>query len=100
MASMRPYVKRVPLVAGNWKMNNGIVESNALIDALLPRLAAIGRAEVVLCPPFIALAGAAERLRGSRVWLGAQNIHQADSGAYTGEVSGPMLKSLVRYVII
>jgi triosephosphate isomerase len=81
-------------------MNNDVVESNTLIDALLPRLAAIGRAEVVLCPPFIALAGAAERLRGSRVRLGAQNMYQADKGAYTGEISGLMLKSLVRYVII
>jgi triosephosphate isomerase len=81
-------------------MHNNIVESNTLIEALLPRLAAIGRAEVVLCPPFIALAAAAERLRGSRIRLGAQNMHQADQGAYTGEVSGHMLKSLVRYVII
>ena len=80
-------------------MHNDLAESVALIEALRQRLAA-GRAEVVLCPPFIALADAAEQLRGSGIALGAQNMHWADKGAYTGEISPLMLKAIVRYVII
>jgi triosephosphate isomerase (TIM) len=92
-------VTRKPIIAANWKMHNDLAEGAALIEALKQRLAA-GGAEVVLCPPFIALASAAERLRGSGIALGAQNMHWADKGAYTGEISPLMLKSLVRYVII
>ena len=90
---------RTPIIAANWKMHNDLAESVALIEALRQRLAA-GRAEVVLCPPFIALADAAEQLRGSGIALGAQNMHWADKGAYTGEISPRMLKSLVRFVIV
>jgi len=91
-------VTRTPIIAANWKMHNDLAESAALIEALKHRLA--GGAEVVLCPPFIALADAAERLRGTSIALGAQNMHWADKGAYTGEISPRMLKSLVRYVIV
>ncbi|MEP7200225.1 MAG: triose-phosphate isomerase, partial [Chloroflexota bacterium] len=56
--------------------------------------------EVVVCPPFVALAAVADRLRGTRIAVGAQNMHWADTGAYTGEVSPLMLKSLARYIII
>ena len=93
-------MRRVPFVAGNWKMNKDFAESMALVDALRDRLAALQGVEVVLCPPFIALSGAAERLRGGRLGLGAQNMHWAERGAYTGEVSALMLKPLVRYVIL
>jgi triosephosphate isomerase (TIM) len=92
-------VTRTPIIAANWKMNNDLTESAALIDGLRQRLTA-GGVEVVLCPPFIALAHAAEQLRGSAIVLGAQNMHWADKGAYTGEISALMLKSLVRYIII
>jgi triosephosphate isomerase (TIM) len=91
---------RIPIIAGNWKMNNDLAESKALIDTLRARLDAASGVEVVVCPPFIALASAAEQLRGSRIALGAQNMHWAEKGAYTGEVAPTMLKSLVRYVII
>ena len=95
---------RIPIIAGNWKMNNDLAESAALVEALQARLAdrsnPPGAVEVVLCPPFIALAEAARRLRGSGIALGAQNMHWADKGPYTGEISPQMLSPLVRYVII
>ncbi len=91
---------RTPIIAGNWKMNNTIAEGVALIDALRERLRQQRGVEVVLCPPFVALESAAEKLRGTNIALGAQNMHWADRGAFTGEVSPPMLTGLVRYVII
>ncbi len=91
---------RRPIIAGNWKMNNDLAQSAALVDALRERLAGVTAVDVVLCPPFVALAAAAERLRGSRIALGAQDMHWADKGAYTGEVSPLMLEGLVQYVIV
>ncbi|MBI1801571.1 MAG: triose-phosphate isomerase [Chloroflexi bacterium] len=91
---------RIPILAANWKMNNNLAESLALVDALCGPLAGQSGVEVVLCPPFIALAAAAERLKGTRIALGAQNMHWADKGAYTGEISPLMLAGLARYVIV
>ena len=91
-----------PLVAGNWKMNGTEEEARALLDDLLPRLAA-DRAgvEVALAPPFTALRTVGERIRGSGIALAAQSVHSATHGAYTGEISAGMLASLgVRYVIV
>jgi triosephosphate isomerase len=93
-------MKRTPIIAGNWKMNNPLAESITLADALREKLASVTTVEVVLCPPFIALASVAERLKGSRLAVGAQNMHWMDKGAYTGEVAPPMLVGLARYVII
>lgn len=93
-------MNRTPIIAGNWKMHNDLAESLALIDALCAPLSRITGVEVVLCPSFIALADAAEKLRGTHIALGAQNMHWQDKGAYTGEISPLMLKGLVRYVII
>jgi triosephosphate isomerase len=91
---------RRPIVAGNWKMNTTIAEAVALADALRPELEMLKAVDLVLCPPFISLAAAAERLTGSSVRLGAQNMHFEKNGAYTGEVSPPMLQGLVDYVIV
>jgi len=91
---------RIPIIAGNWKMNNGVTESIALADALRAALAAPGAVEVVLCPPFVSLAAVAERVKGSDLRVGAQNMHWLDKGAYTGEVSPLMVKDLAQYVII
>ncbi|MDP2892525.1 MAG: triose-phosphate isomerase [Bacillota bacterium] len=91
---------RKMIIAGNWKMNNTAAEARELITALKPLLKG-AKAEVVVCPPFTALAEAKKLLRGSRIRLGAQNMHDMPSGAYTGEVSAPMLKEHnVSYVII
>ena len=77
-------------LAANWKMHKTIAEAAAFVDTLLPRIAAT-RHDVVLCPQFLALAEVVERSRGSAVRVAAQNMHEADWGAFTGEVSAPML---------
>jgi triosephosphate isomerase (TIM) len=84
---------RTPYIAANWKMNKTVAEAARFVDALLPRIAAT-QADVVLCPPFTALAEVVERSRGSAVRVAAQNMHEAESGAFTGEVSAAMLVEL------
>jgi triosephosphate isomerase len=81
---------RTPLLAANWKMNKTVAEAAEFVDALLPRIAATQH-DVVLCPPFLALSEVVERSRGSAVRVAAQNMHEEESGAFTGEVSAPML---------
>jgi triosephosphate isomerase (TIM) len=82
--------ERMPYVAANWKMHKTVAEAARFVDALLPRIAGT-RNDVVLCPSFVALVEVVERSRGSAVRVAAQNMHEADSGAFTGEVSAPML---------
>ena len=82
---------RVPLIAGNWKMNKTVAEAEEFIAALLPRVSGVQGVDVAVCPPFTALQAMVDSARGSRVEIYAQNMHQADSGAFTGEVSAPML---------
>ncbi|MGB9885831.1 MAG: triose-phosphate isomerase [Moorellales bacterium] len=84
---------RTPLLAANWKMHKTIPEAEALVGELLPLLAGVEDREVVLCPPFPALAAVASICRGSRIAVGAQNLHWEAQGAYTGEVSAPMLRA-------
>ena len=82
--------ERTPYIAANWKMNKTVAEAAEFVDALLPRIAAT-RCDVVLCPSFLALNEVVERRRGTAVRVAAQNMHEEDSGAFTGEVSAPML---------
>jgi len=82
---------RKPIIAGNWKMNGTAGEAKALIAALKPLVADRTDVEVVVCPPFTALAAAAEALRGSEITLGAQGMLWKDRGAYTGQIAPPML---------
>jgi triosephosphate isomerase len=90
-----------PFIAGNWKMHLNLAESGALLDAVAAEAAALAPAECVVLPPFTALHSAAERLRGTPVGLGAQNLHWEDKGAFTGEISAPMLADAgCRYVVI
>ena len=77
-------------IAANWKMHKTVSEAAAFVDALLPRIAAT-RHDVVICPSYLALSEVIERSRGSAVRVAAQNMHEAESGAFTGEVSAPML---------
>jgi triosephosphate isomerase len=91
---------RTPLVAGNWKMHGTLGEARALATALRDGLKRPGRVEVVVCPPFTALAAVGEILAGSPIALGAQTCHHAASGAHTGEIAPPMLVELgCRFVI-
>ncbi len=83
--------ERTPLIAGNWKMNKTVAEAEAFIQALLPRVSTADGVEVAVCPPFTALQAMVDSARGSRVEVYAQNMHHADSGAFTGEVAPPML---------
>jgi triosephosphate isomerase (TIM) len=84
---------RTSYLAANWKMHKTVAEAAEFIDGLLPRIAAT-RHDVVVCAPFPALSEVVERSRGSAVRVAAQNMHEAESGAFTGEVSAPMLVAL------
>ena len=91
---------RKPMIAGNWKMNKTPAETKALIEDL-KKLGNKSGADVVVCPMTVSLAAAAEALKGSEIHLGAQNVHFADHGAFTGECNAASLKELgVEYVII
>jgi triosephosphate isomerase len=86
-------MSRTPYIAANWKMNKTVAEAAQFIDTLLPRIAAT-QSDVVVCPPFTALTAVVERRYGTAVKVAAQNMHEEDSGAFTGEVSAPMLVEL------
>jgi triosephosphate isomerase len=90
------------VIAGNWKMYKTRAESLEFLQGFMSCLTETPEErEVVLCVPFTALAVLSKNLHGSRVRLGAQNVHWQESGAFTGEISGPMLTELgVRYVIV
>ena len=91
---------RRPVIAGNWKMNNTPEQTKALIDALKP-LVADADCDVVVCTPYIDLYAALDAAAGSNIKVGAENCHWAAKGAFTGEVSAEMLKTIgVPYVII
>jgi len=92
---------RQPLIAGNWKMHLGRVDDAlAFVRRMRHPLNEIEGVERVLCPPFTVLAPLAEILRPTRIRLGAQTMHWADSGAFTGEVAPAMLAELCQYVIL
>lgn len=83
---------RRPVVAGNWKMNGTQVEAAALISGIEQGLGDVMHAEILVCPPFVLIPVVAEWLSGSRIAWGGQNLSPHKSGAYTGEVSGAMLR--------
>jgi triosephosphate isomerase len=91
---------RKPFVAGNWKMFKTVAEARHLVSELVPGLQAVEGVEKVLCPPFTSLLAVAALLEGTDIGLGAQNLHWEFSGAYTGEISPPMVAELCNYVII
>lgn len=91
---------RKPIIAGNWKMNNTASEGVALVNALKDNVKN-ACCDVVVCVPAIDIPAVAEAIKGSNIELGAQNVHFAAKGAYTGEISAEMLKEYgVKYVII
>jgi triosephosphate isomerase (TIM) len=85
---------RTPLIAGNWKMYKTVAEAEQFIQALLPRVSTADGVDVAVCPPYLALQAMVDSTRGSRVQVFAQNMHNAPEGAFTGEVSPPMLTEL------
>ena len=89
-----------PMVIGNWKMNMSIDAGCELVSSMLPDLNAIEEVEKVICPPFLSLGSIAEILSGTSVSLGAQNMHDEDKGAFTGEISPTMLSPLCKFVIL
>jgi triosephosphate isomerase len=91
---------RIPLIAGNWKMNTTVDEAVRLVKEMLPGLDAVDNIEKLVCPPFISLTSVLDVLKGSSVKLGAQNLHYVEKGAYTGEISPLMLARICEYVII
>ncbi|NLD33950.1 MAG: triose-phosphate isomerase [Clostridiales bacterium] len=91
---------RTPIIAGNWKMNKTPAETKALIEELKP-LVQYAAATVVVCVPAVDIPAAVQAVKGSKIKVGAQNVHYMPSGAFTGELSAGMLKaSKVDYVII
>lgn len=91
---------RRPIIAGNWKMNNTKAQTYELLNGLKP-LVADANAEVVVCVPYTSIWAAGECIKGTNIKLGAENVHWADKGAFTGEISADMLlEQGVEYVII
>jgi triosephosphate isomerase len=82
---------RTPFIAGNWKMHKTVAEAEEFIQALLPRVSTADGVDVAICPPFLSLAPIVDSTRGSRVQVFAQTMHYEAQGAFTGEVSPPML---------
>ncbi|HET7590248.1 MAG TPA: triose-phosphate isomerase [Solirubrobacterales bacterium] len=85
--------ERTPYIAANWKMHKTVAEAAEFVDALLPRIAAT-QSDVVICAPFTALSAVVERRYGTAVKVAAQNMHEEEAGAFTGEISAPMLVEL------
>jgi triosephosphate isomerase (TIM) len=82
---------RTPFIAGNWKMYKTVSEAEAFIAGLLPRVSSVQGVDIAICPPYLDLQALVDSARGSRVQIYAQNMHHAAEGAFTGEVSAPML---------
>ena len=92
---------RQAMVAGNWKLNGNLESIRTLIDGLKQGIGSVTRSSVVVCPPFIYLSEVAGLVKGSKIGVGAQNISEQSSGAYTGEIAGDMAKDIgCEYAII
>jgi len=91
---------RVPMIAGNWKMNTTVSEAIELVNQVRRGLDEIANVDKLICPPFVSLAAVRELIKGSSIKLGAQNIYFEEKGAYTGEISPLMLADLCEFVII
>ena len=87
-------MSRTPFIAGNWKMHKTVAEAEAFVQSLLPRVQGAQGVDIAVCPPYLALQGVVDSARGSGVEVYAQNMHEAPQGAFTGEVSAPMLSEL------
>ena len=94
-------MKRKTVIAGNWKMNFTPAEATAFIKEIAPMVAGKDNCEVIFCAPFVTIHAAMEAAKGTNIEIGAENVHFAAKGAYTGEVSAEMLKAIgVNTVIV
>jgi len=94
-------MSRKLFIAGNWKMNHGIAATTAMLSELKPKVADLRDIDIAVCPPFTSLGAAADACEGTNIAVGAQNVHWAEDGAYTGEAAAAMLKEIpVLYAII
>ncbi len=93
-------MSRIPMVAGNWKMNKTAAQARSLIEELLPGLQSVPQVERVVCPVYLSIPVVSEMLKGTGIGVGAQNLFWETSGAYTGEVAAQMIKEFCQYVII
>ncbi|MFI3225963.1 MAG: triose-phosphate isomerase [Clostridia bacterium] len=92
---------RKTIIAGNWKMNKTPAEAKLLIEELKVTVGKVKFCDVVLCVPFVDIHAAVKATRGTKIAVAAQNMHFAESGAYTGEISAKMLKEIgVKYVVL
>jgi triosephosphate isomerase len=93
--------ERKLIIAGNWKMNKTVAEGLDLVNDLKRELASVKEVDIVVCPPFTALADVSKAILDSNLRLGAQNMSENGAGAYTGEIAAGMLKEFsVRYIIL
>jgi triosephosphate isomerase len=94
-------VARTPIVAGNWKMNTSAASARELLEAIKEGGPdSVSNVEKIVCPPFVYLPLTAELCAGTSLAVGGQDLHWEEKGAFTGEVSGPMLKDFASHVII
>ncbi len=91
---------RMPVIAGNWKMNTSITEACDLARQIASTSNNIKDVEKIICPPYISLSSVSEIIRGTSIKLGAQNVYFEEKGAFTGEISTGMLQGICEYVII
>ena len=91
---------RTPVIAGNWKMNKTADEALAFVREVRTGLNNVTKVESIVCPPFVALPAVADALKGTRIGVGAQNLHSEEKGAFTGEIAANMLTPYCQYVII
>ena len=87
-------MSRTPLIAGNWKMHGTVAEAEERVASLLPRISSTEGVDVAVCVPYTALQAVIDSTRGSQLGVYAQNMHHAPQGAFTGEISAPMLVEL------
>ncbi len=93
-------MKRKKIVMGNWKMNLTVPESTVLLTKIKKEIPSGVKSEVVVCPSFVDIYSATEEIKGSNIFLGAQNVAEKEKGSYTGEVSILALKGFVKYVLV
>ncbi len=92
---------RRTVIAGNWKMNMSPAQTKAFITELAPMVAGMDKCDIVLCVPYVDIATAVEAAKGTNIRIGAENVHYAESGAFTGEISAKMLLEIgTEYVVI
>ncbi|MFC2021312.1 triose-phosphate isomerase [Chloroflexota bacterium] len=91
---------RIPMIAGNWKMNTTVSEAVELVKEMCQGLDEVVGVEKVVCPPFVSLSAISDLIKGTSIKLGAQNLYFEEKGAFTGEISSLMLAELCEFVII